>query len=245
MVPVAIKARRSESPVDTKARKDHGRRYVPALDYGWLTPFYDVTMRLIMREGKFKRRLVEQAQITRGQRILDLGCGTATLTIMIAKMHPETEVIGVDGDPRILAIAQSKADRTGSKITLEQAMAFELPYTDSSFDRVLCSLLLHHLTRENKTRTLREVFRVLKPDGELHVADFGVPRNTVMRLITLVVGLLEDTRDNIKGLLPVMMRGAGFGMVEETTQFVTVFGPVSLYRAQRTSEGAGMRSAQT
>jgi ubiquinone/menaquinone biosynthesis C-methylase UbiE len=131
----------------------------------------------MMREAAFKRRLVEQARMESGYHVLDLGCGTATLTILVKQAHPDAEVVGLDGDQRILDIARAKIAKAGLAIALDRGMAYDLPYRDHSFDRVLCSLVIHHLTRENKLRALREVMRVLKPGGELHVADFGKPHN--------------------------------------------------------------------
>jgi len=188
------------------------------------------------RESTIKPRLVEQARIEKGHRVLDLGCGTATLTILLKKAQPEAEVVGFDGDPKILEIAKEKVAKTGVDIHLDYGMAFELPYPDNFFDRVVSSMVLHHLTRENKARTLKEVFRVLKPDGELYVADFGKPQNLLMSLTSLITRRLEETADLIKGSLPDMFRDAGFEQVEKTGQFMTVFGTFALYKAQKSIE---------
>ena len=211
----------------------NSNKYIPALSYKWLTPFYDQLMELFIQESTFKRCLVEQAGIEKNSRVLDIGCGTATLTILIKKVHPEADVTGLDGDPEILKMAKKKIINAGLDIKLDQGMSFELPYDDSSFDRVVSSLVFHHLTRENKVRTIKEIFRVLSPGGELHLADFGKPHNALMYLISLVFRHLEETKENIEGLLPGMFQEAGFEEAEETARFMTVFGTLSLYRARK------------
>jgi len=208
-------------------------KYIPALSFTWLTPLYDPLLKWGMREVVFKRRLIEQAQIKPGMRLLDLGCGTGTLTIMIKQMHPEAEVVGLDGDLSILEIARSKAEQAGIHITLDRGEAFQLPYEDLSFDRVFSSLMIHHLSTENKRRTIHEIFRVLLPGGELHVVDFGKPHNVYARLISMVMRRMEEADDNIQGLLPAIIRSAEFAQVEETGQYNTIFGRLPLFRAKK------------
>lgn len=147
-------------------------RFIPALGNDLLTPLYDPLM-WFMRESRFKGDLIEQAQISDSSRILDVGCGTGTLAIMTKQLHTQAEVVGIDADSKILGIARAKAAKTGIKLTFDQGMADKLPYADSSFDRVLSSLFLHHLSTENKLRTLREVFRILPSGGRFDVVDFG------------------------------------------------------------------------
>jgi ubiquinone/menaquinone biosynthesis C-methylase UbiE len=208
-------------------------KYIPAFGHDMLTPLYDVAMKWLMPEDRFKRHLIRQAAIERGQRVLDLGCGTGTLTILIKQLHPESEVVGLDGDPNVLVIARAKAKKAGIDIAFDEAMAFQLPYPDGSFDRVLCSLVLHHLTTENKRRALKEVYRILRLGGELHVADLGKPSNFPAYLISLIIRLFEDVMDNIKGLLPEMFARAGFSQVEETARYMTLVGTLALYKAQK------------
>ena len=209
--------------------------YLPALSYDLLTPLYDSLIRLTMPERAFKRRLIEQARIGEGQRVLDLGCGTATLTLLAKEMNPGASVTGLDGDPRILEIARKKAERARADISLDLGMSYELPYPDASFDRVLSSLFFHHLTREGKVRTLEEVRRVLRAGGELHVADFGRPQNLLMRVASLPWRAFdgrETTSDNVAGRLPEMMRRCGFMGVHESARYKTLFGTLSLYQGR-------------
>ena len=212
------------------------QQYIPALRFDWLTPLYDPILRWTMREPLFKRRLIEQARIAKEHRVLDLGCGTATLTLLLRQTCPEAEVIGLDGDPAILAIAHAKAARAGLPVALHRAMAYALPYADASFDLVFSSLMFHHLTTGDKLRTLREVLRVLRPGGELHIADWGKSQNPLLRGAFLLVQLLDGfatTADNVKGLLPMLVTAAGFQNVCQSAQFATPFGTLCLYRAQK------------
>ncbi|NOH02613.1 MAG: methyltransferase domain-containing protein [Chloroflexi bacterium] len=210
--------------------------YIPALRYEWLTGFYDTVMDRLMRETTFKQALIRQARVMKGHRVLDLGCGTATLTLMIKQAHTDAEVTGLDGDPKALEIARNKVAKSGLEIDLDEGMAFNLPYPDNSFERVFSGLLFHHLTREDKVRTLEEVYRVLKPGGELHVADWGKASNALMRLVFFLVQLLDGfktTTDNVNGLLPEFFSKAGLRDVQETTRYATVFGTMALYRARK------------
>jgi len=210
--------------------------YVPALGFDWLTPFYDICVRLTTRETIFKQALIDQAGFESTDRVLDLGCGTGTLAILIKKTRPQTAVFGIDGDLKILEIARTKARESNLAIDFEQGMSFDLPYAEASFDRVVSSLFFHHLSRESKRRTLQEVFRVLRPDGELHIADWGLPASFLMKAGSLGVKLLdgrETTTDNFSGLLPVIIEESGFRNLQQTRHFNSLFGTIRLLKAQK------------
>jgi ubiquinone/menaquinone biosynthesis C-methylase UbiE len=209
-------------------------KFVSALHYGWLTRFYDPIMQWTMREQTFKRQLIRQANIKAGQRVLDLGCGTATLSIMLKELHPEAEVIGLDGDDGALSIAKRKIADAGLDVEIKKGMSYESDFPNNSFDVVVSSLLFHHLNGENKLRTLGEVSRILKPGGELHIADWGKPQSFLMRGAFLVVQLLDGfvtTKENVRGMLPPYMLLAELEDVEETLHFNTIFGTLCLYSA--------------
>jgi len=135
--------------------------------------------------------LVEQASPQAGHRILDLGCGTGTLAIMIARHEPGAVVIGLDGDAEILERARAKAESAELQIRFDHALSTALPYEDASFDLVVSTLMLHHLTTEAKRQTVGEVARVLRPGGELHVADYGRPADPLMGLLFTLVRVFD------------------------------------------------------
>ena len=207
--------------------------YIPALGFHSLTRFYDPVIRITLREEYFKQRLIAQAQLRPGHAVLDLGCGTGTLTTMIKQACPDAKVAGLDVDPEILDIARRKAAAGGVEIELRQGMAYAPPFPAGSFDRVLTSLVLHHLTTADKIRTLGAVKRLLRSGGELHIADWGKPHNILMAIAAWGIRLLDGgatTQANLDGLIPAMMREAGFEQVAETDRMMTMFGTLSLYR---------------
>jgi SAM-dependent methyltransferase len=222
--------------ISTEGAGAMSQRYIPALGYKALTFLYDPVVRLTTREATFKAALVRQADLQAGQRVLDLACGTATLTIAAKQAQPGAHITGLDGDPGILERARAKAQAAGAELSFDEALSTSMPYSDASFDAMLSSLFFHHLDRDAKLATLREACRVLKPGGVLHVADWGRAGNPLMRALFLLVQLLdgfETTADNVAGRLPEFMGQAGFTDVSETQRFATPLGTISLYRATK------------
>ena len=216
--------------------KTEKENFIPALSYNWLTPFYDTVMRVTTREGAFKKALVEQSRIKPARSVLDLACGPGTMTVLLKRAAPGAEVVGIDGDPKILDMAKEKARRSGLKMRFDEGMSFDLPYRDESFDFVFSSLFFHHLTRRKKLVTLSEVHRVLKPGGEFHVADWGLPANSLMKFSSRLIQLLdgfETTADSFAGLLPELIEESRFEAVEETHSFNSLFGTIRLHKSRK------------
>lgn len=210
--------------------------YVPALGYGFLTALYDPVVAATTRERTFKERLIRQANIGPGHAVLDVGCGTGTLATWIKRAVPEAAVTGLDGDTRVLAIARRKAERAGVEARFDRGFSYALPYPDAVFDRVVSSLFFHHLTHDAKARTIAEIRRVLKPGGELHVADWGAPSSAWRRLLFYAIQWLdgfETTRDNVAGRLPQLFATGGLVDVQQRGAVETVFGTLALYSARR------------
>lgn len=223
-----------------------GDSYLPALRFSVLTRLYDPIVALTTREGLFKRRLLEQAAPAPGERILDLGCGTGTLALLIKRAQPEADVFGLDADPEMLAQATAKARDAAAEIHFDEGFSDRLPHDDASFDAVVSTLFFHHLTTQVKERTAAEVARVLRPGGRLHVADWGRPSDLLMRALSLSIRLLDGfapTHENLRGALPAIFERAGLEGAMETGRMRTVFGTLALYRARKPSEEADHANA--
>lgn len=207
---------------------------IPVLRFRWLTRFYAPLLLAVLNGHQFRVRLIEQVRLAPGATVLDLGCGTATLTIMLKRAYPDARVVGFDRDAAVLAIARDRATAAGVAIELRQGLASAPPFGLGSCDCIVSSLLFHRLTSGDKRRTLATAHALLRPGGELHVADWGQAQNARMRLAFLGVQLLEGfqtTTVNVRGCLPRFMEEAGFAAVTETHRDLTTFGTLSLYRA--------------
>ena len=161
------------------------REYLPAMGRAALLPLYDPFTRLLgVRDVHW--RLIAQAGIEPGSTVLEIGCGTGNVLLLAARAVPGATLIGLDPDPRVLAIAARKARRAGVNMQLDQGYADRLPYPDGSVDRVLSAFMLHHLPGDQQQAALREVHRVLAPGGRLHLLDIdGSPPSRPGRLLRL------------------------------------------------------------
>ena len=138
---------------------DTEQRYVPANGRFLPTSIYDRSIAITMREGAWRPRLVREVLEGEPAEVLDLGCGSGTLAIAIAAATGGHRVTGIDGDPEILGIARAKPG--AEDVEWVEGLADSLPFEDASFDRVVTSLLLHHLDPPIKRAALGEAHRVL------------------------------------------------------------------------------------
>jgi ubiquinone/menaquinone biosynthesis C-methylase UbiE len=218
---------------------DHPKRtFLPAAGHDLFLPLYDPLVSLLGGD-RARSDLVAQADITSGQRVLDIGCGTGTLAVMLKRSHAEVEVIGLDPDPKALRRAKAKATRAGLSLQLDHGFADELPYTKDSFDRVLSSFMFHHLEEQNREKTLREVSRVLKPGGSFHLLDFvGDHEHGSHGLLShgFLSRLMHSTdrlKDNSDARIVQLMRRAGFTNAEKVKESQMLLGLLhtAFYRA--------------
>ncbi|MBI4567812.1 MAG: class I SAM-dependent methyltransferase, partial [Planctomycetes bacterium] len=210
--------------------------FIPAMGVRWATFLYDPLARLTTREATFKSRLLRQAALEPGMEVLDLACGTGTLGLAAWRARPAIRLTGIDADFDVLLRAREKLARERVPMRLHRGFSTALPYAADAFDRVFSTLFFHHLRLGDKRRTLAEIARVLRPGGELHVADFSAPSGPLARAQFFVLQFIdgfETTTDNVRGMLPDLMREAGFAHVEVREQIRTTFGTLALFVARR------------
>ncbi|MEH6594194.1 MAG: class I SAM-dependent methyltransferase [Colwellia polaris] len=208
--------------------------YIPPLRFHWLTSFYDSLVAITTREAFFKKLIVDKVANVKGNNLLDVGCGTGTLTKLIAEKLPKHTVIGLDADQTALDISQKKVIGKDLNISFRQGFGQKMPFDENSFDIVVSSLFFHHLNSSAKLATLTEIRRVLKPDGTLIIADWGKPTSIFQRILFFVVQLLdgfETTKDNVDGVIPSVVVESGFTHVSDLNIVPTPLGTIRLIEA--------------
>lgn len=152
---------------------------------------YDLGIRLLSlgRIGRVHARMAEQ--IEPGERVLDLGCGTGSLTLRCAERR--AQVTGIDLSPSMLDVARQKVEAASLEdhVELREISAIDLDeaFPDASFDVIASSLMFSELSDDEQTFVLRQCHRLLRDGGRLVIADEVVPRRWPLLLLNRVVRL--------------------------------------------------------
>lgn len=211
--------------------------FTPLLGAKALSPFYDAAIGLATREGRWRNRLVAQMNLQSDDRILDVGCGTGSLALMLKRRAPTAAVFGLDPDPQALDMARRKAKRAGADITFLQGFANDaLIKPLRPLTKIVISLVLHQTPVKEKLRVLNICRHVLGPDGEVHIADYGEQRGLMRFAFRTTVQALDgvdDTEPHANGQLPAIMREAGLKTLTETPRTHTPRGQITTWIARR------------
>jgi SAM-dependent methyltransferase len=206
------------------------RTYLPAAGHDFFLPIYDPFTKLFGFDSA-RRALLDQAVLEAHHRVLDVGCGTGTLAVLIKRLYPTVDVVGLDPDPKALARAQRKADRAAVSIRFDRGFSDALGYPDRAFDRVFSSMMFHHLEQGDKETTLGEIRRVLKPGGRLEFLDFAGSHGHGHGILARLVHSHHRLDDNSEDRILRHMSRAGFASPKKLRDQDTFFGRVAFYQA--------------
>jgi ubiquinone/menaquinone biosynthesis C-methylase UbiE len=169
-------------------------------------PTYDDYMRKVTlgRDNLLRQKEVDTAGVKAGDTILEIGCGTGSLTLAAKqKAGPTGKAYGIDVIPAMIAASRQKAEAAGETITFEIGSINQIQYPADQFNVVLCSFMIFHLAEETRRKGITEIWRVLKPGGTFFVADLRLPTQPVQRAIADKILGFSQTPE-LSDLLPVL-----------------------------------------
>jgi demethylmenaquinone methyltransferase/2-methoxy-6-polyprenyl-1,4-benzoquinol methylase/phosphoethanolamine N-methyltransferase len=181
-------------------------------------------------ERRYHRIVIRQLALRGDEQVLDIGCGTGTLTRDIAAALTDKKTslcTGLDAAEKMIEIARRKAVNIPN-IRFESAIAEKLPHADETFDAVVSTFFFHHIHFELKKKVMAETARVLKPGGRLIVVDVDIPTTWFGALCARSGHWLfqqNEIAENIEGKLREAFGSSPFNWkaVSHHSGYITVF----------------------
>ncbi|MCL4517750.1 MAG: methyltransferase domain-containing protein [Thaumarchaeota archaeon] len=180
--------------------------------------FYDSVMRLwfLGQDEGIRKMTLELIGLHPGDKVLDLGCGTGSLTLLAkSSVGAEGEVHAIDADPVMISLSRHKASKAGLNVSFQKGLIEDIPFLPGSFDVVFSSLTLHHLPDDLKHQGATEILRVLRPGGRFLAVDFEPPNRWISQMATLL-HMLSLREHNVRKF-SLMMAEVGFKDIEVGT----------------------------
>ena len=118
--------------------------------------------------------------------VLDVAIGTADLTIEMLKRGKAEQVTGIDLSEQMMAVGKAKVERLrvpgdGVPVEFVYGNAQQMPFADASFDAVTCAYGCRNF--QNLDEGLKEMYRVLRPGGQVTILEFSYPSNRLVRAL--------------------------------------------------------------
>ena len=215
----------------------HGAGLLDRLRFRLGSFAYRFYFRSMVQDASWRRPLLESLSPRPGERILDFGPGSASTALELARRFPECSIVGADPDERSVIKGRQKVLSRGLKnVELEVGTPGRLPFGASSFDKVVCVLTFHDLDQEGKIRIAREMLRVLRRGGTLHVADYDRPvargEHAVLKLARFVSGEAA-AQPHMDGSWTKGLEKAGFLGVRRLSTHSVWVGRVAIVRGRK------------
>jgi demethylmenaquinone methyltransferase/2-methoxy-6-polyprenyl-1,4-benzoquinol methylase len=143
---------------------------------------YDLVNRVISLgiDQSWRRKTVESLKLGPGAHVLDLATGTADLAMLVARTHPDAQLVGVDPSAKMLEVGVRKLQQAGlsDRVKLQVGDAQSLALPDRSFDGVCIAFGIRNVP--NRLQGLREMARVTKAGGRVAILELSEPRGGIL-----------------------------------------------------------------
>ncbi len=182
------------------------------LNSGAAVTYDPVTKHALPPNEIWNREAVIEAIKGTPNKIIDLGCGTGSTTLMLKQAFPDAEVIGLDLSPHMLVMAEYKAKQAGLDIQWIHGLAEATTFADGEFDVVTASLLFHETPPEIAQAVLKEGFRLLKSGGQVIILD---GHQKTLRHTEWLTDIFEEPyiKEYASGSVDAWLGAAGFAQI--------------------------------
>ncbi|NJN08241.1 MAG: methyltransferase domain-containing protein [Richelia sp. RM2_1_2] len=207
------------------------------IERGYLNPGAAVTYDAITQyalppnETWVRQALIDGVRV-KPRRILDLGCGTGSTTLMLKQAWTDAEVIGLDLSPYMLLRSFHKSQSANLNIQWQQGNAENTYFPDATFDLVTASLLFHETPSTAVEAILRECFRLLVAGGQVLILDGN---QKTLRQLEWLNNIFEEPYidEYANSSTDAIMGAAGFAAVRTedvwfTSQLTSGIKPISV-----------------
>lgn len=217
----------------SKCIKDDCSAYTRGRTLDYAAGVYDLLSPLMIfgQEKILGNKAIELLNLKGIEKIIDIGCGTGSLTIDIGrKLSAEKggQIIGIDAAAKMIKIARKKADGI-EQVRFDISAAEKLEYEDAIFDFAVSTFFFHHIDFELKKMALNEIWRTLKNNGKAVIVDVDIPTNLFGKICAwsgYVLFQQKEIKENIKGKLReaiVASKFDGFELISSHMGYVSVF----------------------
>ncbi|MBN1613793.1 MAG: methyltransferase domain-containing protein [Deltaproteobacteria bacterium] len=183
-------------------------------------------------EAAFRRTCMDFIPLTDGDALLELCCGVGEFTAVLARQKTAGRLVGVDISGPSIESAGRRLRYTKAGFLL--ASAADLPFSSGTFEKCVVSFGMHHMPMQERTKSLKEMHRILVREGKLYIFDYRLPENCIKKLAAIAYTHLDSSKEAyrmmISGSLFSEIEDAGFEIVR---QGFTCYGIVQLLEIRK------------
>ena len=211
--------------------------FIPALGKAGGVEDYDRAVKFWTREKAWRPAFASAIAPREQDRILDVGCGTGSLILLLLSACPKAAYVGLDPDETILDLAKAKLLGQPTSIAFVRGFARDAANDgrEGQFDKAISSLLFHQIPLTEKRAGIAAMARAVRLGGEVHIADYGRQQGLVARTLFRVIQAIDGhvtTQPNADGIMDTLFAEAGLTIFAQRS-FLTPTGTITLWSARR------------